>query len=377
VRLMSSHQLAVGAAVLALITACRAEAPTGPIGTPAGPQFTLTGVIETEIFPTVAPGNFQPTGVAIGLNAAGQVTGTGHLSASQNDFKAFRWSSATGALLITGCCETQWGNDINDAGVVVGTGNTSATVGNRGFVASGSTTTPLSILPGADPGSNAGAVAINNAGQTVGSSNTASGTRHAVVWSSAGVIQDLGTLGGSNSEAIDINASGQVIGSSLIAGDATTHFFLWSSGSGMTDLNTTINAAITSVVEINDAGQIIGTHTTPGGESHAFLYTLGSGVRDLGTLGGTTSAPTGLNDAGQVVGSSTLADGSTHAFLWTPTDGMDDITIVSGIRSVRRLNDRLQTLGGPVAAPTSSPEFSTTGDPLLVQLNFTPSSRSH
>ena len=100
-------------------------------------------------------------------------------------------------------------------------------------------------------------------------------------------------------------------------------------------------------------------------------------MRDLGTLGGTTSAPTGLNDAGQVVGSSTLADGSTHAFLWTPTDGMDDITIVSGIRSVRRLNDRLQTLGGPVAAPTSSPEFSTTGDPLLVQLNFTPSSRSH
>jgi probable HAF family extracellular repeat protein len=368
VRITSSHRLAVGAAVLALLAACRADAPTGPIGPPAGPQLTLTGVIATDIFPTVAPGDFQPTGVAIGLNAAGQVTGTGHLSASQNDFKAFRWSSATGALLITGCCETQWGNDINDAGVVVGTGNTSATVGNRGFVASGSTTTPLSILPGADPGSSAGAVAINNAGQTVGSSNTSSGTRHAVLWSAAGVIQDLGTLGGSNSDAIDINASGQVIGSSLIAGDATTHYFLWSSGSGLTDLNTTVNAAITSVVEINDAGQIIGTYTT-GGQSHAFLYTPGSGLKDLGTLGGTTSAPTGLNSKGDVVGSSTISGGATHAFLWTAADGMEDITAVSGLPEVQRLNDNLQTLTGTLP-PSILPRIGSLR-PQLVQLQVT------
>jgi probable HAF family extracellular repeat protein len=94
----------------------------------------------------------------------------------------------------------------------------------------------------------------------------------------------------------------------------------------------------------------------------------------LGTLGGATSEPTGLNDAGQVVGSSALADGSMHAFLWTPTDGMEDITAVSGIRTVRRLNDKLQTLAGPVASATSLPDFSTAGDPLLVQLNFTPTS---
>ena len=84
-------------------------------------------------------------------------------------------------------------------------------------------------------------------------------------------------------------------------------------------------------MEINDAGQITGTYTTTGGQSHAFLYTPGSGLRDLGTLGGTTSAPTGLNNAGQVVGSSTTAGGATHAFLWTPTDGMEDITAVTGI----------------------------------------------
>ena len=148
---------------------------------------------------------------------------------------------------------------------------------------------------------------------------------------------------------------------------------MWSAETGMVDLDARLGA-VTSVVEINDAGQIIGTYATADGASHAFLYTPGSGLRDLGTLGGTSSAPTGLNEAGQVVGSSTLADGSTHAFLWTPTDGMDDITAVTGIRTVRRLNDKLQTLAGPVVAPTSLPDFSTSGDPLLVQLDFTPTS---
>ena len=125
------------------------------------------------------------------------------------------------------------------------------------------------------------------------------------------------------------------------------------------------------MVEINDAGQISGTYTTAGGQSHAFLYTPGSGLRDLGTLGGTTSAPTGLNNAGQVVGTSTTAGGVTHAFLWTPTDGMEDITALTGITDVRRLNDNLQTLTVTVP-PTGLPNFSTSGIPRLVQLNFTP-----
>ena len=85
------------------------------------------------------------------------------------------------------------------------------------------------------------------------------------------------------------------------------------------------------MVEINDAGQIIGSYSAPGGQSHAFRYTTGFGLRDLGTLGGLASAPTGLNDKGDVVGSSTLADGSTHAFLWTAGDGMEDITALTGV----------------------------------------------
>ena len=360
-----------GLAFLALLSACRGDvltAPRGPGITP--PDLTLTGGVGTQIFPTVTPGEFQPNGVAIGLNNAGQVTGSGRTLSSQDDYKAYRWSAATGAQVLTGCCDSMWGNDINDAGTVVGILQVDANTGNRGFVASGGSTTTLPILPGGVTDISAGALAINNAGQIVGLSPTSTGATHAVLWSAAGVIQDLGTLGGTNSRAIDINGSGQVIGSSQIAGDAATHFFLWSSGSGMQDLNTTVDASITSVVEINANGQIIGTYTT-GGQSHAFLYTPGTGLRDLGTLGGMTSAPTGLNDNGDVVGSSTMSDGSTHAFLWTAAEGMEDITALSGVPEVRRLNNKLQTVTGtlpPSYTPTNAPIR-----PRLVQLQVTQS----
>jgi probable HAF family extracellular repeat protein len=362
--------------LIALLAACGADSATAPaddaLVAPPVAVRTLTGATSVEVLPESETGR-PVRSDARGLNERGQVTGAQFgFNPLAEDFTPYRSTPGAVGEALAGCCGTQWGADVNDAGVVVGTVQTGLLEGSRGFVATGTSMVTLPILPDADPAGSAGAVAISDGGQIVGYSPSATG-RHAVLWSVGGIVHDLGTLGGSMSEAIDVNASGLVIGKSLTAGDAATHFFIWSADTGMVDLNAQLGA-ITSVVEINDAGQIIGACTTAGGESHAFLYTPGSGLRDLGTLGGTTSAPTGLNEAGQAVGSSTLADGSTHAFLWTPTDGIDDITAVTGIRTVRRLNDRLQTLAGPVLAPTSLPDFSSSGDPLLVQLDFTPTS---
>jgi len=326
--------------------------------------------VGTPIF-TAPPGEILPVGFAIGLNNSGQVTGAEFgLIQIDDTNKPYRWSSSTGAQKIIVCCDTQFGVDINDAGVVVGSAQTDAVIGMRGFVASGNTGTKLSILPGAAASGASRAFAINIAGQIVGVSNTSTGANHAVMWSGpSNTIQDLGTLGGTSSQAVDINASGQVIGTSQIVGDAATHAFLWFPGAGMQDLNTMLGASITDVVEINDAGQIIGAYTTVG-QSHAFLYTPGSGLLDLGTLGGTSSAPTGLNNLGDVVGMSAITGGTMHAFLWTKLGGMEDITAITGVPEVRRLNDKLQTLTG-TAPPTSLPLNISNVTAQIVQLHVT------
>jgi probable HAF family extracellular repeat protein len=64
---------------------------------------------------------------------------------------------------------------------------------------------------------------------------------------------------------------------------------------------------------------------------HAFVWNSGTGMTDLGTLGGNTSYALGINDSGEVVGYSYLADNVTrHAFTWTASGGMVDLGILPG-----------------------------------------------
>jgi len=98
-----------------------------------------------------------------------------------------------------------------------------------------------------------------------------------------------------------VDASGQVVGTSKTAGDAALHAFLWTTAGGMIDLGT-LGGTHSFAVGVNASGQIIGSSDTPGFESHAFSWTAAGGMVDLGTLGGRFTIPVAVNASGQVVG---------------------------------------------------------------------------
>jgi probable HAF family extracellular repeat protein len=158
--------------------------------------------------------------------------------------------------------------------------------------------------------------AINNAGQVVGYSYTASGPNQPFLWSN-GTLTNLGTLGGTAGEALGINSSGQVVGQSNIAGDVYHHATLWSSGA-ITDLGTfnPVCCFNSRANAINDTGQIVGTTDIscgPPGTSPPecgmltvteapFIFTGGTMTLVNGTNLGMGGGASSINNSGQIAG---------------------------------------------------------------------------
>jgi probable HAF family extracellular repeat protein len=151
---------------------------------------------------------------------------------------------------------------------------------------------------------------INNRGQVVGWSYTASDyLAHAFLWQDGSMV-DLGTLGGGGSWAMAVNDKGQVAGYSAVK-SGNFHAFLWQDGQ-MTDLGA-FEGSKTGVNGMNGRGDIVGYGET-NLRQRAYVWENGV-MADLGTLGGTESQAFGINDNGQVVGQSYTVTG-THAFRW-------------------------------------------------------------
>lgn len=151
---------------------------------------------------------------------------------------------------------------------------------------------------------------INDKGSVVGTSNLPSlsiespnfsyGNDYAVLWrdpNSYPIGQFLGSLGGDGSRANGINNSTEVVGSSRLATGTTEHAFLWTDVEGMLDLNSLVEPdsgwELTSALEINDSGSIIGVGQF-NGEQRGFVAAKAVpepssilGVLSLGAFGGT------------------------------------------------------------------------------------------
>jgi probable HAF family extracellular repeat protein len=164
-------------------------------------------------------------------------------------------------------------------------------------------------------GSYSSAFAVNAVGEVVGSAQTRTGARHAVVWRTK-LPQDLGLLAqGDYSSARDINDKGDIAGEANLTPNGKPQAFHWHAGK-MQPLPDLSGGTLCSAQAINNRDEIVGSCDGSNGISHGVLWRNGS-AEDLGTLGDAEAPSTALdiNDLGQVVGSSE-DDGKLRAFLW-------------------------------------------------------------
>jgi probable HAF family extracellular repeat protein len=215
--------------------------------------------------------------------------------------------------------------------------------------------------------------AVNDSGQAVGTSYTRGGNYHGFLYS-GGVQSDLGAFGSrSNSNAYGINASGQIVGESGSTADFYPHAFICN-GSGLIDLGT-LGGVSSCAKGINAIGQITGqADIALSGSSykyHAFLYSdtpgTGGAMVDLGTLGGTTSVAYSINASGQITGSSYANEVSVdHAFLYTgmPGHGGTMIDLLGGEAGCGYgINDFGQVVGNYHTSSGAYHAFLYTGTP--------------
>jgi len=228
-----------------------------------------------------------------GINAAGQVTGASDRTGDSKTH-AFLWkpSSPNGTsgtmhnLGSLGGTESN-GSAINASGQVSGSSLTTADAAYRAFLwkpstPNGTSGTMYDLLTLGGTESFGGS--INARGQVAGFSyTTGDAAYHAYLWTpttpngASGTMQDLQTLGGLNSYSYNVGAGGQVVGASEVEITSDhTHAFLYTSGSGMVDLNTLIDPLsgweLLDAADINEAGQITGQGLI-NGEYHAYLLT--------------------------------------------------------------------------------------------------------
>lgn len=178
---------------------------------------------------------------------------------------------------------------INDSGLIVGTSNDiQGDVHAVIWTVTGTTVTPAAHLEG--PAHTAGieefsaAFGVNNAGDAVGEGNNAAGGRDAIFWlgaagtpSAASPVVMPAISGAVFSAAYDINNSKRAVGESQSAG-ATMAVTWLVSADGVpgqpTPLSMPDGATASSAYFIDDNNRIVGEYTTSGGMVHGILWTM-------------------------------------------------------------------------------------------------------
>ncbi|HVE24116.1 MAG TPA: hypothetical protein VNC22_01870 [Sporichthya sp.] len=309
--------------------------PTRPaIANRAVPHAALVGATVT-ILPTLG----GSATFAAAINDAGQVVGWSNTPEGRSH--AFLWT-ADGGMHDLGTLGGfhSFATDINSAGQVTGYADLTGSQTWHAFLwTPGEGMQDLGTLDG---GVYSYGRAMNDVGQILGTSASATGGSTMFLWSPDRGMQDLPSLGVPG-QSIDLNNAGQIVGAADFGGER--HPFLWTPGAGTRDLGS-LGGEPTVALAVNESAWVVGRTNSGPPSTRAFLWTPRDGMRDLGTLGavGRSNVANDVNDLGQVVGESYTAAFKRHGFVWSETDGMEDIFPATGMTSATAINNRGQVI---------------------------------
>jgi probable HAF family extracellular repeat protein len=179
---------------------------------------------------------------------------------------------------------------------------------------------------------------------------------HAFVWTAQGGIRDLGTAGAPDlfSAATAVNTSGLIVGYAEEPTTRDSRPCFWHNAA--LHFLPTLGGPSGFAEAVNALGWIVGQSQTRQGDYHATLWVMGMPL-DLDKSGGVYSLARGITTSGIIVGEATFA-GGIHAFLWSPGRGMQDLGTLPGHSSstATSINDASVVVGnstgnGPFPPP--------------------------
>ncbi len=189
----------------------------------------------------------------------------------------------------------------------------------------------VTILQDVGGQGSSGAYGINDLGESAGSSRTPPGGVYdepgsdAVLWSPSGaatVLQDVGGQG--SSRAVAINDAGQIVGSSVDASQ-DLEAVLWNSSGNATVLQKVRGTYASYATAINDVGQSIGCSTgsvDDQGFIDAVLWSPSGKATKLQDVGGHgDSVPPTLSTIPAIASDIPLPRAGEDAVLWGPKKG--------------------------------------------------------
>lgn len=250
---------------------------------------------------------------------------------------------------------------INETGQIVGDSrlNRSGNVGQSRPVVWDYTGAPHELW--SDQSVGGSLIDINNHGEIVGRYGSGSDIPlpgpgvpygRALYWSESTGRIDIGFESGGNSQAVAINDLGQVIGTSErleivnINGDIQPQFiprpYIWDASSGIRDLGT-LGGLGGFATGINESGQVTGYTELANGTTRGFIWDAANGIRELPTSPNSSSVATAINDFGQVLG----YDFGVGAVIWDVMSGTSQPAYDG-----RDLNNSEQVVGGAIFDPT-------------------------